>query len=91
MYKYAAMADRFLLLRVSDAIVRLLQEQFEEPVALGLSLGAKQVSERGGRHLWSSHDARRRRRICFSRTARRESRGHKPVCSQRGSQLPTRL
>ena len=41
---------------------------------MGLPLGARQVSERGGRHLWSSHDARRRHRICFSRTARRESR-----------------
>jgi len=28
MYKYAAMADHCLLLCVSDAIVRLLQEQF---------------------------------------------------------------
>lgn len=49
----------FLPLRVSDAIVRLLQEQLQEPVVLDLALGARQVAERGGRHLRSSRGARR--------------------------------
>jgi len=51
---------------------------------LGLALGARQVAERGGRHLRSSRGARRRRRTCVSRTARRESRSQTGMQSARG-------